>query len=141
MEKKNIDWENIGFSYIQTDKRYVSNYKDGKWDEGSLIDDANITMNECAGVLQYAQTVFEGMKAYTTEDGRIVTFRRISRRPHGGFGKTSGNAGVPGGPFYRCGGSDCEGKCRICSAVWFWGDIVHQTVYVRHQSRDWREAC
>ena len=32
-------------------------------------------MNECAGVLQYAQTCFEGMKAYTTEDGRIVCFR------------------------------------------------------------------
>ena len=75
MEKKNLDWENIGFNYIQTDKRYVANYKDGKWDSGALIDDANIVMNECAGVLQYAQTVFEGMKAYTTEDGRIVTFR------------------------------------------------------------------
>ena len=75
MEKKMIDWENPGFVYMQTDKRYVSNYKEGKWDEGALIGDANITMNECAGVLQYAQTVFEGMKAYTTEDGRIVTFR------------------------------------------------------------------
>ena len=74
MEKKSMDWENIGFSYIETDKRYVANYKDGKWDDGALIDDANITMNECAGVLQYAQTIFEGMKAYT-EDGRIVTFR------------------------------------------------------------------
>lgn len=75
MEKKNIDWENLGFGYIQTDSRYVANYKDGKWDEGGLTADANITMNECAGVLQYAQTVFEGMKAYTTVDGRIVTFR------------------------------------------------------------------
>lgn len=75
MEKKNIDWENLGFAYIKTDKRYVSNYKDGAWDEGALIEDADITMNECAGVLQYAQTIFEGLKAYTTEDGRIVTFR------------------------------------------------------------------
>ena len=75
MEKKNLDWNNLGFSYVQTDKRYVSNYKDGKWDDGALIDDPNIVMNECAGVLQYAQTVFEGMKAYTTEDGHIVTFR------------------------------------------------------------------
>lgn len=75
MEKKNIDWSNLGFGYIQTDKRYVASYKDGKWDEGALIDDANITMSECACVLQYAQTIFEGIKAYTTEDGRIVTFR------------------------------------------------------------------
>ena len=73
--KKNIDWGNIGFGYIQTDLRYVSNFKDGAWDEGTLTADPNIVLNECAGVLQYAQTVFEGLKAYTTEDGHIVTFR------------------------------------------------------------------
>lgn len=75
MEKKNIDWSSIGFGYIKTDKRYVSNYKNGAWNEGTLTDDANIVLSECAGVLQYAQTVFEGLKAYTTEDGRIVCFR------------------------------------------------------------------
>ena len=75
MEKKNIDWGNLGFGYIQTDYRYVSNYKDGAWDEGCVTTDSNVVLNECAGVLQYAQTVFEGLKAYTTEDGRIVTFR------------------------------------------------------------------
>ncbi len=75
MEKKNIDWGNLGFGYVQTDKRYVSNFKDGAWDEGALVEDANVVLSECAGVLQYAQTVFEGLKAYTTEDGHIVTFR------------------------------------------------------------------
>lgn len=75
MEKKNIDWANIGFSYQQTDKRYVSNYKNGAWDEGALIEDDTITISECAGVLQYAQTIFEGLKAYTTEKGQIVIFR------------------------------------------------------------------
>ena len=75
MEKKNIDWSNLGFGYVQTDYRYVSNYKNGAWDDGVLTEDANIVLNECAGVLQYAQTVFEGLKAYTTEDGHIVTFR------------------------------------------------------------------
>ena len=75
MEKKNIDWGNLSFGYVQTDYRYVANYKDGAWDEGGLTTDANIVINECAGVLQYAQTCFEGMKAYTTEDGKIVCFR------------------------------------------------------------------
>lgn len=75
MEKKNIDWSSLGFGYVQTEYRYVSNYKNGAWDEGTLTTDANITMNECACVLQYAQTCFEGMKAYTTEDGKIVCFR------------------------------------------------------------------
>ena len=67
MEKKNIDWSNIGFGYMRTDKRYVSNFKNGAWDEGTLTSDDQITISECAGVLQYAQTCFEGMKAYTTE--------------------------------------------------------------------------
>lgn len=75
MEKKNIDWSNLGFGYMETDYRYVSNFKNGAWDEGALITDANITMSECACVLQYAQTIFEGLKAYTTEDGHIVCFR------------------------------------------------------------------
>ena len=75
MEKKNLDWENIGFAYQHTDKRFVSNFKNGAWDDGVLTEDDTIVLNECAGVLQYAQTCFEGLKAYTTEDGRIVTFR------------------------------------------------------------------
>lgn len=75
MEKKNIDWSNLGFGYMKTDYRYVSNFKDGAWDEGVLTQDDKVVISECAGVLQYAQTVFEGMKAYTTEDGHIVTFR------------------------------------------------------------------
>lgn len=75
MEKKEIDWENLGFGYIQTDQRYVSRFKNGSWDKGGLTEDASVVLNECAGVLQYAQTVFEGLKAYTTVDGRIVTFR------------------------------------------------------------------
>ena len=75
MEKKNIDWANLGFGYIKTDYRYVSDYTNGAWDEGRITEDDTITMSECAGVLQYAQTVFEGMKAYTTEKGETVVFR------------------------------------------------------------------
>ncbi|MCI6914100.1 MAG: branched-chain amino acid aminotransferase [Lachnospiraceae bacterium] len=75
MAKKDIDWGSLGFGYMETSYSYVSMYKDGKWDEGKLTSDHNVTMNECAGVLQYSQSCFEGLKAYTTEDGKIVTFR------------------------------------------------------------------
>lgn len=72
---KNIDWSNLGFGYMETEKRFVSNFKNGAWDEGALTGDSTVTISECAGVLQYAQTVFEGLKAYTTEDGKVVCFR------------------------------------------------------------------
>ncbi|MDY6285963.1 MAG: branched-chain amino acid aminotransferase [Bilifractor sp.] len=72
---KDIDWGSLDFSYRETDYSYVSMYKDGKWDEGKLTKDHTVTMSECACVLQYSQSCFEGLKAYTTEDGRIVCFR------------------------------------------------------------------
>ena len=75
MAKKDLDWGNLDFGYIRTDKRFIANYKDGRWDDGVLSSDDKVVITECAGVLQYAQTCFEGLKAYTTEDGRVVTFR------------------------------------------------------------------
>ena len=75
MAKKDINWGELGFGYVKTDLRFVANYKDGKWDDGALIEDETVTISECACVLQYAQTCFEGLKAYTTEDGKIVCFR------------------------------------------------------------------
>ena len=75
MEKKNLDWGNLGFAYHVTDYRYVSMFQNGAWDDGALITDDKIVMSEDAGVLHYSQSVFEGLKAYETEDGHIVCFR------------------------------------------------------------------
>ncbi len=70
-----INWKNLGFGYIKTPYRYVSDFIDGKWDDGKLTKDDKVVLSECAGVLQYSQSVFEGLKAYRTKDGKIVTFR------------------------------------------------------------------
>ena len=75
MSNVNIDWSALGFEYQPIAKRYVANYKDGKWGKGELTDNPNVVLNECAGILQYCQQVFEGLKAYKTKDGRTVTFR------------------------------------------------------------------
>lgn len=70
-----INWSQLGFGYVKTPYRFVANYKGGKWDKGGLTTDDKVVISECAGVLQYSQSAFEGLKAYTTKDGRIVTFR------------------------------------------------------------------
>ena len=75
MAKKDIDWSNLGFGYVKTDKRFVANYKNGAWDNGVITDDDKVVISECAGVLQYSQSCLEGMKAYTTENGHTVIFR------------------------------------------------------------------
>ncbi|MBQ9464395.1 MAG: branched-chain amino acid aminotransferase [Lachnospiraceae bacterium] len=75
MEKKDLYCGALPFGYVRTDYRYETRYTDGSWDEGGLVTDSTITLSECAGVFQYAQTCFEGLKAYTTENGQIVVFR------------------------------------------------------------------
>ena len=75
MEKKDLEWGNLSFAYMPTDSSYVCNYKDGAWEEGGLTPDHTVTLSECAGLLHYCQEVFEGLKAYTTENGDIVCFR------------------------------------------------------------------
>ena len=75
VEKKDLDWGSLDFGYRKTDYSYVANWKDGEWDEGGLTTDHEIHLSECAGIFHYCQEVFEGLKAYTTEDGSIVCFR------------------------------------------------------------------
>jgi len=71
----NLDWKNLGFKYLKTDFRYVSWWKDGKWDDGKLVEDNTIALSEAANVLHYGQECFEGLKAYRTKEGKIQLFR------------------------------------------------------------------
>ncbi|EYB68570.1 branched-chain amino acid aminotransferase [Deinococcus phoenicis] len=72
---KNIDWQNLGFSYIKTDLRYVSHWKDGAWDGGALTEDNRVHISEGSTALHYGQQCFEGLKAYRDRDGSVNLFR------------------------------------------------------------------
>ncbi|SNS57901.1 branched-chain amino acid aminotransferase [Anaerovirgula multivorans] len=71
----NIDWSKLGFSYMKTDLRYVSKWKDGQWDEGELVEDNHLTISESSTALHYGQQCFEGLKAYRTSESAIQLFR------------------------------------------------------------------
>jgi branched-chain amino acid aminotransferase len=71
----NIDWDNIGFKYMKTDLRYLATWKEGRWEEGRLVKDNNLSIGECAPALHYGQQCFEGLKAYRTKTGDIQLFR------------------------------------------------------------------
>ena len=73
--KETKDWGSIPFGYTPLRSRYEAVYKNGRWIENGLVGDAEIKLSESAVVFQYAQTCFEGLKAYRTEDGHIVIFR------------------------------------------------------------------
>ena len=70
-----IDWSNLGFSYIKTDLRYVSIWKDGKWDDGKLTEDNRLYISEASTAIHYGQQCFEGLKAYRAKNGDIQLFR------------------------------------------------------------------
>ena len=128
MAKKDIDWSNIGFGYIKTDKRFVSNFKDGAWDEGVMTADDQITMSECACVLQYAQTVFEGLKAYTTEDGRVVCFRpdMNAKRMHDSAERLE----MPPFPEDRFVEAVVETVKENIASIWYRCSIIYSSIYV-----------
>jgi branched-chain amino acid aminotransferase len=75
VKTKDIEWGKLGFTYIKTDFRYISMWKDGKWDEGKLVEDNMITINEGSTAIHYGQQCFEGLKAYRTKEGKIQLFR------------------------------------------------------------------
>ena len=135
MAKKNIDWGSIGFSYIPTDKRYVANFKDGKWD-GGLTSDPNVVINECAGVLQYSQSCFEGLKAYTTEDGRTVCFRPDLNAAR--MKSSCERLKMPVFPedkFVEAVKEVVKSKYRLCYPPYGFGrNPLHKAVYVRLKS-------
>ncbi|MCW0928791.1 branched-chain amino acid aminotransferase [Streptococcus anginosus] len=71
----NLDWENLGFSYMKLPYRYLAYYKNGQWEKGELTEDATLHMSESSPCLHYGQQAFEGMKAYRTKDGSVQLFR------------------------------------------------------------------
>lgn len=71
----NLDWNNLGFNYMKLPYRYRAYFKDGKWQNAGLVEDANITLNEGSTVLHYGQEAFEGLKAYRCKDGSVNLFR------------------------------------------------------------------
>lgn len=75
MNKKPLNWAELGFQYVKTDFRFSAVHSNGEWGAGKLIEDENVSIHEGAPSLHYAQQCFEGMKAQTAKDGRILLFR------------------------------------------------------------------
>ncbi|MCQ8265136.1 branched-chain amino acid aminotransferase [Streptococcus suis] len=71
----NIDWENLGFSYMKLPYRFIAHFKNGQWSEGQLTEDAEIHISESSPALHYGQQAFEGLKAYRTKEGKLQLFR------------------------------------------------------------------
>ncbi len=75
VKKVDLDWGKLGFAYIKTDKRFLARWKGGNWDEGKMVEDNHVTIHEGSTALHYGQTCFEGLKAFTAKDGRVLLFR------------------------------------------------------------------
>lgn len=64
-----------GFNYNKTDYMYIRKYEDGKWNDGVLTEDDNITISAMSTSLHYGQQAFEGLKAYKNDKDEINLFR------------------------------------------------------------------
>lgn len=75
LAKKDLDWENLTFNYVKTDYRFVASYENGEWLEGRNVANEMMEIHEGSPALHYGQQCFEGLKAQTTKDGRVLLFR------------------------------------------------------------------
>lgn len=74
-EKVNLNWNDLKFSYIKTDYRYISLFKNNSWEEGKLVESNELQINEGSTILHYGQGAFEGLKAFTQKNSNIGIFR------------------------------------------------------------------
>ncbi|WP_198936515.1 aminotransferase class IV, partial [Helicobacter pylori] len=74
---ENLDWKNLGFSYIKTDFRFIATYKNGSWSQGGLVSENALQLSEGSPVLHYGQACFEGLKAYRSQKGKALLFRPL----------------------------------------------------------------
>ena len=70
-----IDFENLPFGKICTDHMFICTYRNGSWQDPRVMPYQAISLDPSAKVFHYGQTVFEGMKAYKDEEGRVWLFR------------------------------------------------------------------
>lgn len=72
---KPIDWNSLGFAFLDTNChiRYV--WKDGAWSDGELVESPYLNIHIAATALHYGQAAFEGLKAFRRKDGKVSLFR------------------------------------------------------------------
>ncbi|MCP4605932.1 MAG: branched-chain amino acid aminotransferase [Proteobacteria bacterium] len=75
MTKADLDWKNLEFGYLKTDYNIRYTCKNGKWDEGVLVQDENIPIHIAATCLHYGQECFEGLKVFEQKNGDVAVFR------------------------------------------------------------------
>ena len=77
---KNVDFGNLPFGQVFTDHMFVCDYKDGQWQQPEIMPYQNLSLDPSAKIFHYGQSVFEGMKAYKDEEGKIFLFRPLENQ-------------------------------------------------------------
>jgi branched-chain amino acid aminotransferase len=88
--------KSIPFGQQPTEHMFISEYRNGQWENSRIVPFANLTMSPFALALHYGQTVFEGMKAFRMEDGRANIFR--PEKHHERFNKSLTRMCMPNVP-------------------------------------------
>ena len=70
-----VDFDNLAFGRVFTDHMFVCDFKDGKWQKPQILPYQAMTFEPSARVFHYGQAVFEGMKAYKDNNGKVFLFR------------------------------------------------------------------
>jgi branched-chain amino acid aminotransferase len=70
-----VDWDNLAFGKVFSDHMFIMEYENGGWKAGEIIPFGPISMHPAMSAIHYGQSIFEGLKAYRTENNEVIIFR------------------------------------------------------------------
>ncbi|MFA6451027.1 MAG: branched-chain amino acid aminotransferase [bacterium] len=77
MDKADLDFSQLPFGYVKTDRNYRCAHSGGKWGTPEVVESEFIQMHMASECLHYGQLIFEGLKVYERPDGKAQTFRMV----------------------------------------------------------------
>lgn len=72
-----VDFNNLPFGKHFSDHMFVADFKEGQWQDLCVVPFGEFTMNPALSAIHYGQSIFEGMKAFKTDDGEVAMFRPL----------------------------------------------------------------
>ncbi|MFM7381246.1 MAG: branched chain amino acid aminotransferase, partial [Bacteroidota bacterium] len=70
-----VDFDHLPFGKVFADHMFVAEFQDGQWQNARIVPYGEIPTNPAISALHYGQSIFEGLKAYRDQKGKVQVFR------------------------------------------------------------------
>jgi branched-chain amino acid aminotransferase len=70
-----VDFSNLPFGKVYSDHMFMADFRNGEWKNSRIVPFGHMAVSPATPAIHYGQSIFEGMKAYSTSSGEALVFR------------------------------------------------------------------